>query len=228
MTTSIFCGDSSDEVYILSGSRTPIGSYMGKLATVSAPNLAGFAIADALSKSQLSPESVNELFIGEVLSTGVGQAPARQAALCAKLPPTIPCTTVNKVCGSGLKSIILGVQSIISGESEVVVAGGMENMSQAPHFLPGSRGGMKFGEATLKDSMQWDGLWDVYSNTSMGVVAEQCVKKFGFTREQQDQFAITSFKRAQAAIKEGIFNSEICAVTIADKTGKTAGNIINE
>jgi acetyl-CoA C-acetyltransferase len=158
--------------------------------------------------------------MGHVVQAGCGQAPARQAAISAGLPESTPCTTVNKVCGSGLKTIIMGAQSILSGDNQTVVAGGMENMSMAPHLIPGSRQGFKFGEAKLRDSMQWDGLWDVYSDRPMGNCAEECASKFDFTREAQDAFAIESFKRAQKAIDDGIFQSEIVPVIIKDRKGE--------
>ncbi len=206
-------------VYILSGSRTPSGSFLGALSTVPAPKLGAVAIRDALTKAKLGPEKVDEVFMGNVVQAGVGQAPARQAAIFAELPQSVPCTTLNKVCGSGLKTIISGAQTILAGDNQVVVAGGMENMSLAPHLLPNSRGGFKFGETKMKDSMQWDGLWDVYSDRPMGNCAEECVSKYGFTREQQDEFSINSFKRAQKATTEGIFKSEIAAVTIKTRKG---------
>ena len=157
--------------------------------------------------------------MGNVIQAGVGQAPARQAALLAELPKSVPCTTVNKVCGSGLQTIILGAQTILSGDNDVVVAGGMENMSLAPHLLPGSRNGFKFGSAEVKDAMQWDGLWDVYSDRPMGNCAEECAKKYNFSREEQDEFAINSFKRAQQAVNDGVFKSEMAPVTYSTRKG---------
>lgn len=205
-------------VYILSGARTPSGSFMGSLSSLSAPKLGAVAIEAALKKAEIDPKNVDEVFMGNVVSSGVGQAPARQAALFAGLLESTPCTTINKVCGSGLKTIITGAQSILAGDNKLVVAGGMENMSLAPHLLMNSRNGIKFGEGTLRDSMQWDGLWDVYSNRPMGNCAEEASKKFS-NREEQDAFSIESFKRAQAAIKDGIFNNEIAAVTIKNPKG---------
>lgn len=206
-------------VYILSGARTAQGSFLGTLSTTSAPKLGAVAIDGALQKANIEKSKVDEVFMGNVVQAGVGQAPARQALIFAGLPESIPATTVNKVCGSGLQAIILGARSIITGDNKLVVAGGMENMSMAPHLLPNSRVGFKFGPTEMKDSMQWDGLWDVYSNRAMGNCAEECVKKYGFSREEQDAFAIESFKRAQAATKDGIFKNEIVAVKIADKKG---------
>lgn len=206
-------------VYILSGARTPSGTFMGPLSTVSAPKLGAAAIEAALKKAEISKEKVDEVYMGNVVSAGVGQAPARQAAIFAGLPESVPCTTLNKVCGSGLKAIITGAQSILAGDNKLVVAGGMENMSLAPHLLLNSRSGFKFGEATMKDAMQWDGLWDVYSNRAMGNCAEEASAKYS-NREEQDQYAIESFKRAQAAITAGIFKKEIAPVTVKGPKGE--------
>ncbi|MAZ47354.1 MAG: acetyl-CoA C-acyltransferase [Halobacteriovoraceae bacterium] len=206
-------------VYILGGARTPQGSFLGTLSTVPAPKLGATSIEGALTKAGIAKEKVDEVFMGNVVQAGVGQAPARQATLFAGLPESTPATTINKVCGSGLQSVILGARAIMTGDAEVVVAGGMENMSMAPHLIPGSRNGTKFGQATMKDSMQWDGLWDVYSDRPMGNCAEECVRKFDFTRQAQDEFSITSFKRAQAAQAEGVFKSEIAPVTISSRKG---------
>lgn len=207
-------------VYILSGARTPSGSFMGSLSTVSAPKLGAVAIEAALKKAEISGDKVDEVFMGNVVTSGIGQAPARQAAIFAGLPESVPCTTVGKVCGSGLKTIITGAQTILAGDNKLVVAGGMENMSMAPHLLMNSRNGTKFGDGVLKDSMSFDGLTDAYSNVAMGVCAEEAAKKYS-NREEQDAYAIESFKRAQAAIKNGVFNSEIAAVTIKGPKGDT-------
>lgn len=206
-------------VYILAGARTPQGSFLGSLSSVSAPKLGAVAIEAAVEKADVKKDQVDEVFMGNVVQAGVGQAPARQAALFANLDKSTPCTTVNKVCGSGMQSVILGAKSILLGEAKTVVAGGMENMSMAPHLIPGSRNGFKFGETKLKDSMQWDGLWDVYSDRPMGNCAEECTKKYDLTREAQDAFSITSFKRAQQAQKDGVFDSEIAPVTIKTRKG---------
>lgn len=208
-------------VYILNGARTAQGSFLGSLSSVSAPKLGSVAIKGAVEKSGLKVDQVEEVFMGNVIQAGVGQAPARQAALFAELPESVPCTTVNKVCGSGMQSVILGAKSILAGDAKAVVAGGMENMSLAPHLLSNSRNGFKFGETKMKDAMQWDGLWDVYSDRPMGNCAEECVSKFSFTREEQDSYSIESFKRAQAAHKEGVFKSEIVPVTIKGRKGDT-------
>lgn len=211
-------------VYILAGARTPSGSFLGTLSSVPAPRLGATAISGALFRSGVNSESVDEVFMGQVVTSGTGQAPARQAALFAGLPESVSCTTVNKVCGSGMQTIILGAQSILSGDNQVVIAGGMENMSLAPHLMMNSRQGIKFGEASMKDSMQWDGLWDVYSNRPMGNCAEEAAKKYA-NRESQDQYAISSFKRAQKAQSEGVFKSEIVPVTISGPKGDV---IVNE
>ncbi len=207
-------------VYILSGSRTPNGSFMGSLSTVPAPKLGAVAIESALKKAEIDKSLVDEVFMGNVLTSGVGQAPARQAAIYAGLSESVPCTTVNKVCGSGMKTIIMALQTISSGDNKLVVAGGMENMSLAPHLLLNSRTGIKFGDANLKDAMTFDGLTDAYQGVAMGVCAEEAAKKYT-TREEQDQFAIESFKRAQKAIADGIFNKEIASVTIKGPKGDT-------
>ena len=208
-------------VYLLSGSRTPSGSFLGSLSTVPAPQLGGVAIKGALDKIGMAKDKVDEVFMGNVVQAGVGQAPARQASFAAGLSESVPCTTVNKVCGSGLQTIILAAQSIAAGDNSLVVAGGMENMSLAPHLIPNSRTGTKFGGTQLKDAMQWDGLWDVYSDRPMGNCAEECAKKYNFTREEQDSFSIESFKRAQKAIEDGAFKEEITPVTIKTRKGET-------
>ncbi len=206
-------------VYLLGGKRTPQGSFLGSLSSLSAPFLGGVAIKAALEKTKIAPERVDEVFMGNVLSAGLGQAPARQAALSAGLPDSVPCTTVNKVCGSGLKTLIIGAQSLKAGDNELVVAGGMENMSSAPHLLLHSRQGSKFGDVPMKDSMQWDGLHDVYSNRPMGECAEECSSKYSISREEQDQYAMESFRRSQMAIEKGFFDEEIAEVVIKSKKG---------
>lgn len=207
-------------VYILSGARTASGSFLGALSTVSAPKLGAVAIEGAVLKAGIDKSKIDEVFMGNVVTAGVGQAPARQAAIFANLSESVPCTTLNKVCGSGLKAIITAAQTIKAGDNNLVVAGGMENMSLAPHLLMNSRTGIaKFGEASVKDAMQWDGLWDVYSNRPMGNCAEECAKKYDISRESQDQFSIESFKRAQAAITNGDFKNEIVPVVIKDRSG---------
>jgi acetyl-CoA C-acetyltransferase len=210
------------EVYILSGARTPSGSFLGQLSTVPATTLGSVAISGAIQKSGVDPKDIDEVYMGHVVQAGCGQAPARQASLKAGLDNNVPCTTVNKVCGSGLKTIISAAQAIKCGDNKLAVAGGMENMSLAPHLVSNSRTGTKFGNSELKDALLWDGLWDVYSNRPMGNCAEECVAKYDVSRQEQDQYSIRSFKRAQAAMEEGCFSSEIVSVEI--KTRK--GNVI--
>ncbi len=206
-------------VYILGGARTAVGTFMGSLSQVPATKLGATAIEGALQKANIEKSKVDEVFMGNVITSGVGQAPARQATLFAGLPESVPATTVGKVCGSGLQAVILGARSIMTGDNQLVVAGGMENMSLAPHILMNSRNGFKYGPTEMKDSMQWDGLWDVYSNRAMGNCAEECAKKFNMSREEQDAFAIESFKRAQNSVKEGLFKDEIVAVKVPVKGG---------
>ncbi len=206
-------------VYILGGARTPIGSFMGTLSQVPATKLGSTAIEGAIAKAGVDKNKIDEVFMGNVITSGVGQAPARQALLGAGLPNTVPATTVGKVCGSGLQAVILGARSIMTGDNQLVVAGGMENMSLAPHLLMNSRTGFKYGPTEMKDSMAFDGLTDAYQNVAMGVCAEECTKKYKMTREEQDTFAITSFKRAQAAQKDGMFKDEIVAVKVPAKGG---------
>ena len=208
------------EIYILAGVRTPIGSFLGSLSRVAAPQLGACAISGTLEKSDLSAEDVDEVFMGQVLSAGQGQAPARQAALFAKVPEYVPCTTVNKVCGSGMACIILASRSLALGDNQLVLAGGMESMSQAPHFISGSRQGIRFGEGVLKDSIAWDGLRDVYTDRPMGSCAEECVERYNFSREELDSFAKESFTLAQKAQAEGVFAQEIVSVTIPGRKGK--------
>jgi acetyl-CoA C-acetyltransferase len=206
------------EVYIVAAARTPMGSFMGSLSSVSATQLGSTAIKGALEKGNIAADVVDEVFMGNVLQAGVGQAPARQAALGAGLGQNVPCTTVNKVCASGMKAIMLGAQSIIAGDNEIVVAGGMESMSQTPHYLDG-RNGTKFGNITMLDGITKDGLLDVYSNVPMGNCAELCATEHNFTREDQDNFAITSYTRAAEAWKAGRFNDEIVPVSVPQRKG---------
>tara|TARA_Y100001954_G_C15828877_1_gene613828 strand:+ start:4030 stop:5190 length:1161 start_codon:yes stop_codon:yes gene_type:complete len=208
------------DIFILGGARTPSGSYLGSLSSVSAPELGAVAISGALEKANIKKENVDEIAMGHVVQAGTGQAPARQAALFAGLPESTPSTTVNKVCGSGMKTIIMGAQAIKSGDAKIYVAGGMENMSLAPHLIPNSRMGLKFGSGEVRDSMAWDGLQDVYTNRPMGNCAEECVEKYSFSREEQDEYSINSFKRAQAAIEEGIFKNEIVPVRVKTRKGE--------
>lgn len=207
------------EVYIVSAVRTPIGSFGGSLAKVSATKLGSIAIKAALKKVNLKPEEINEVFMGNVLQANMGQAPARQAALFAGLPNTIPCTTINKVCASGMKSIMIAAQTIILGDNDVVIAGGMENMSQVPHYLEGVRDGIKLGHGKMVDGIIKDGLWDVYNDYHMGNAAELCAKDCNISREEQDELAIESYKRSTAAWEKGFFKEEIVPVEIETKKG---------
>jgi len=205
-------------VYIVSAVRTPMGSFQGCLSTVPAPKLGSVAIAGALHAASLNPNAVDEVFMGHVLQAGVGQAPARQAALGAGVEEHVPCTTVNKVCASGMKAISLGMQAISNGDAEVVVAGGMENMSRVPHYLEG-RNGVKFGNISVKDGMLLDGLTDVYNATHMGNCAELCAKEKNITREEQDAFAIESYRRATEAWDAGKFHAEVVPVSVPQRRG---------
>jgi acetyl-CoA C-acetyltransferase len=210
---------SKREVFIVGAARTPIGSFQGALAEVSAPRLGAVAIRAALERSGLTPEEVSETYMGIVLTAAVGQAPARQAARYAGLPDRVPATTVGKVCGSGLQSVILGTKSILLGDAEVVVAGGMESMSQAPYLLPQARSGYRMGHGQLVDSMIHDGLWDPYKNWHMGNAGELCAKELGFTRKEQDEFALRSYQRALATMETGGFAAEIAPVCVDGKKG---------
>jgi acetyl-CoA C-acetyltransferase len=207
------------EVVIVSVARTPIGSFMGSLSSVPATKLGAIAIKGALTKINLSPEMVDEVYMGNVVSAGLGQAPARQAAIYAGLPDTVPCTTVNKVCASGMKAIMLAAQSIALGDATIVVAGGMENMSAIPHYQH-ARNGSKFGPITMEDGMQKDGLVDAYGKTPMGVCADACATEYNFSREDQDNFAIQSYKRSAKAWSEGKYADEIVPVEIPQRRGE--------
>ena len=206
------------EVYIIAAVRTPIGAFMGGLSTVSATELGAIAIKGAIDKSNLPVNLIDEVFMGNVLQAGLGQAPARQAALGAGLGQNVPCTTVNKVCASGMKAIMLGAQTILAGDNQIVVAGGMENMSQTPHYLD-ARNGTKFGNIITLDGISKDGLLDVYNKVPMGNCAEICAKEHNISREDQDSFAITSYQRASAAWINGKFNDEIVAVSVPQRKG---------
>jgi acetyl-CoA C-acetyltransferase len=208
----------SKEIYIVAAVRTPMGAFLGGLSSVPATQLGSVAIKGALDKSGIDPALIDEVFMGNVLQAGVGQAPARQAALGAGLGNNVPCTTVNKVCASGMKAIMLGTQSILAGDNEIVVAGGMENMSQTPHYIDG-RNGTKFGNITMLDGITKDGLLDVYSKVPMGNCAELCAKEYNITREDQDNFAIASYTRAAEAWKAGKFNDEIVGVSVPQRKG---------
>ncbi|KAK6876355.1 Acetyl-CoA acetyltransferase IB [Candida tropicalis] len=208
-------------VYIVSTARTPIGSFQGSLSSLTYSDLGAHAVKAALAKvPQIKPQDVDEIVFGGVLQANVGQAPARQVALKAGLPDTIVASTINKVCASGMKAIIIGAQNIICGTSDVVVVGGAESMSNTPYYLPSARSGARYGDATLVDGVQKDGLLDVYEEKLMGVAAEKCAKDHGFSREDQDNFAINSYKKAGNALSQGKFKSEIAPVTIKGFRGK--------
>ena len=209
----------SNPIAILSAMRTPMGGMMGSLSSLSASDLGGVAISSAISKSGLNASDIDEVLMGSVLTAGQGQAPARQAALAAGLPVSTPCTTVNKVCGSAMKSIMLGGNALRSGQASVVVAGGMESMSGAPYLLPQARQGYRFGHAQMLDHMQYDGLQDAYQGVAMGNFAETCASKYQFSREMQDAFAIESLSRAKQAIENGYFANEVAPVTLSTRRG---------
>ena len=208
----------SKSVYVVSAVRTPMGSFLGSLASVSATDLGAAAIRGALESGGVSPECVQEVFMGNVLQAGLGQAPARQAALKGGIPQDVPCTTINKVCASGMKSIALAVQAIASGDIDVALAGGMENMSQVPHYFQG-RNGTKFGDMKMRDGMLLDGLTDVYNATHMGNCAELCAKDHEISREKQDDFAIESYERSAKAWAQGAFKNEVVPVTVPQRRG---------
>lgn len=206
------------KVVIVAAVRTPIGSFMGGLSSLKATELGSFAIKGALDKINLDPNLVDEVYMGNVLQAAVGQAPARQAALGAGIPETVPCTTVNKVCASGMKAIINAAQAIALGDASVVIAGGMESMSNIPHYVH-MRKGVKFGPATMEDGMQKDGLVDPFDKKAMGVLADKCAIKYSFSREDQDTFAIESYKRSAKAWSEGKFSNEVIPVAVPQRRG---------
>jgi acetyl-CoA C-acetyltransferase len=207
------------KVVIVAAVRTPIGSFMGGLSTVSAPQLGAIAIKGALNKINLDPNLVDEVLMGNVVQAGVGQAPARQAALLAGLPNTVIATTINKVCASGMKAVMQGAQAIMSGDAEIVIAGGMENMSLIPHYIH-LRNGYKFGPANMIDGMQRDGLSDAYDNSAMGVSADLCATEYKITREEQDAFAVQSYERSTKAWETGKFDAEIVPVEVPQRRGE--------
>jgi acetyl-CoA C-acetyltransferase len=206
-------------VYIVGAARTPIGSFLGSLSPLPAPRLGATAIEAAIGRSRVAAAAVGEVFMGNVLSAGIGQAPARQAAIFAGIPNTVPATTVGKVCGSGLQAVVFGARAVALGDAEIVVAGGMESMSNVPYYMRGARNGYRMGNAELTDGMIHDGLWDPYSNVHMGNCGELCAKEHKFSREAQDEFAKESFRRALAAQREGMFAAEIAPVSVPQKKG---------
>ncbi|WP_296384176.1 acetyl-CoA C-acyltransferase [Winogradskyella sp.] len=207
------------DVVIVSAVRTPIGSFLGSLSSVPAPRLGAAAIKGALEKINLNPEMVEEVLMGNVVQAGTGQAPARQAAIYAGIPDTVPCTTINKVCASGMKAVMQAAQAIQLGDAEIIVAGGMENMSSIPHYYH-ARSATKFGPATLEDGMQKDGLVDAYDKNAMGVCADACASEYEFSREDQDAFAVQSYERSKAAWEAGKFNNEIIAIEVPQRRGE--------
>lgn len=207
------------DVFIVGASRTPIGSYLGALAAQSAPALGAVAIASALERAKVPPDRVEEVFMGNVLCAGIGQAPARQASLKAKIPNTVPTTTVSKVCGSGLQAVVFGAKTIALGDADLVVAGGMESMSNVPYYLTKARTGYRMGDDKIVDGMIFDGLWDPYNDFHMGNAGELCAREYGLSREAQDEFAKESYRRAMTAQKEGLFSAEIAKVEIPQKKG---------
>lgn len=216
-------------VYIVSAARTPVGSFLGTLSSIPATQLGSTAIKAAVERvPQIKPEDVEEVFFGNVLSANLGQAPARQCAIGAGLSNTVPCTGINKVCASGMKAIILGAQTIMTGNASIVVAGGTESMSNAPHYLPTLRNGAKFGDQSLVDGMLKDGLTDAYKKEHMGLAAELCSDDHGFSREEQDAYAIATYQRAQEATAAGIFSKEIVPVEVSGGRGKPAIQITTD
>ena len=206
-----------NEVVIVSAVRTPIGSFGGKLSKISATKLGSYAIKGAIDKINLDNKLIDEVYMGNVMQANLGQAPARQAAIFAGLPDNIPCTTINKVCSSGMKSIMLAAQSIRCGDNEIVIAGGMENMSQVPHYFTKGRSGQKLGDMKLIDGLVMDGLTDVYNKVHMGVCAEKCAKDYNISREEQDDFAIESYKKSEIAWDNGKFSNEIVPVEFQNR-----------
>ena len=210
----------NDPIVIVAARRTPIGGLSGQFVSLTSPQLASAAIAAAVKDAGLTGDDISEAIIGCVLPAAVGQAPARQAVLGAGLPTSLPCSTLNKVCGSGMKAVMLAYDQILAGSANIMIAGGMESMTNAPHMLPKARQGYRYGHVKMLDHMAFDGLENAYDGKSMGVFAEMCAEKYGFTREAQDAFSIESVKRAQRAVADGSFKSEIAGVTVKNKGGE--------
>jgi acetyl-CoA C-acetyltransferase len=207
------------EVVIAAAVRTPVGSYLGSLSSLKGPELGAIVIKEAIKRANIKPEDISEVIMGCVLPAGMGQAPARQASIYAGLPDSVPCLTINKVCGSGLKAVMLAEQAIKCGDAEIVIAGGFESMSNVPYYLDKARTGYRMGNGTVIDGMVHDGLWDVYNNYHMGSAAEMCAKELNITREEQDNFAEQSYKKALYATDNGLFKDEIVPVEIKDRKG---------
>ena len=208
-----------ENTVIVTASRTPIGSFNGKLSHIPAPRLGADVIREVISRTHIKGEDISQVIMGCVLTAGMGQAPARQAALFSGLPHSVPCTTIGKVCGSGLQSVILGSEAIQTGDASIVVAGGMENMSLTPHLLEKARSGYRMGHGQVTDSMIKDGLWDPYNEFHMGACAELCAKECNFSRKEQDEYAIQSYTRALSAQKEGLFKEELIPMTVVSPKG---------
>ncbi len=217
-----------EKVVITNAKRTPIGSFLGSLSGISAPKLGSIAIKSVIDESSLDTNLVDEVIMGNVLTAGLGQAPARQAALYAGLPNKTECLTVNKMCGSGLKAVMLAHQAILCGDANIIVAGGQESMSNAPYLLPNARSGLRLGDASIIDSMIKDGLWDVYNDIHMGSCAEDCAKKFKFSRQELDDFAIESYRKALEAQKQGRFKEEIVTVPVKSRKSELLVEIDEE
>src|SRR5437762_5309341 len=212
----------SDDVVIISACRTPVGKFQGSLSDLSAPQLGAIVVREAVLRAKLDPKQVDECIMGNVVSAGLGQNPARQAAIFGGLPPEVGAMTVNKVCGSGLKAVGLAAQAVKTGDSSIVVAGGMESMTNAPYLLPQGRKGYRLGNAQIVDSMVHDGLWDIYNDYHMGVTGENVAEKYGITRQEQDEFAVNSHRKAVSAIKECRFKAQIVPVELpVKKKGET-------
>ena len=209
------------EIFLAGGARTPIGSFCGTISSVPAPTLGSTAIKAAIQRANIPADQIDEVIFGNVLGAGLGQNVARQSAIGAGLPPSIGATTVNKVCGSSLKAVMLAAQAIKCGDAEMIVAGGTENMSSAPYLLPKARGGYRMGNGELVDSMIRDGLWDVYNNVHMGTCGDRCAERYQFTKQEQDEFAVASFKRAIEAQEKGWFGAEITPVEVASRGAST-------
>ncbi|MDI9638602.1 acetyl-CoA C-acyltransferase [Geitlerinema splendidum] len=207
------------EVFILSGRRTPIAAFQGAFASLTAPELGSIAIKAALESAGVTPDQVDEVLMGNVLSAAIGQAPARQAAKGAGIPNGVPCTTVNKVCGSGMKTVMMAAQAIRCGDADLVVAGGMESMTNCPYAMPAARGGFRMGHGQVLDLMVHDGLWDPYNGVHMGTCGDKCATEKGFTREELDAYSAESYRRAVAAQGSGVFEAEICEVSVPQRKG---------
>jgi acetyl-CoA C-acetyltransferase len=216
-----------EEIVIVSAARTPVGKFQGAFAGMTATELGAIAVREAVRRAGIDAASVDECIMGNVVSAGLGQNPARQAALNGGLPPEVSAMTINKVCGSGLKAVALAAQSIVAGNAEIVVAGGMESMTNAPYLLPQGRSGFRMGNAVVVDSMVHDGLWDVYNNYHMGVTGENVAEKYGITREEQDEYALNSHRKATAARKEGRFAAEIVPVEVPAKKKGQAATVVD-